>query len=98
MSETLANGYTHYSQSSGVTQAIYDYWQYYEAIAEYGPPDCIAAQKTLVHIADNILIGKNDTNLTLQLKTAFGMPNVTYDNDFAQVLGNGITWWQSLNW
>ncbi|RMY48175.1 hypothetical protein D0865_08239 [Hortaea werneckii] len=84
--------------SSGVTKAIYDYWQYYEPIAENGPPDCIAAQKTLTHIVDNILIGKNDSDLTATLKSAFGLPNVTYDNDFANTLASGIGNWQSLNW
>ncbi|RMY32925.1 hypothetical protein D0866_06264 [Hortaea werneckii] len=84
--------------SSGVTKAIYDYWQYYEPIAENGPPECIAAQKTLTHIVDNILIGKNDSDLTATLKSAFGLPNVTYDNDFANTLASGIGNWQSLNW
>ncbi|GAB1728866.1 hypothetical protein NU195Hw_Modified_115t1 [Hortaea werneckii] len=84
--------------SSGVTKAIYDYWQYYEPIAENGPPECIAAQKTLTHIVDNILIGKNNSDLTATLKSAFGLPNVTYDNDFANTLASGIGNWQSLNW
>ncbi|KAI7240630.1 serine carboxypeptidase [Hortaea werneckii] len=84
--------------SSGVTKAIYDYWQYYEPIAENGPPECIAAQKTLTHIVDNILIGKNDSDLTATLKSSFGLPNVTYDNDFANTLASGIGNWQSLNW
>jgi hypothetical protein len=84
--------------SSGVTKAIYDYWQYYAAIAKYGPKDCIKAQKTLTHMVDNILIGKNDTDLTMELKDAFGLGNITYDNDFASVLGSGVGNFQSLNW
>ena len=81
-----------------MTKAIYDYWEYYEPIAQYGPPDCIAAQKTLTNVVDNILIGKNNTNLTTQLKDAFQMGNVTYTNDFTNVLADGISNWQSLNW
>ena len=42
--------------SSGVTKAIYDYWQYFEAIAQYGPPDCIAAQQHLINIVDILLV------------------------------------------
>lgn len=84
--------------SSGVTMAIYDYWEYYEPISQYGPPDCIATQKTLTHIVDNILIGKNNSDLTMQLKEAFGMPNITYTNDFANQLAQGISQWQELNW
>lgn len=84
--------------SSGVVEAISDYWAYMEPIAEYGnahcpylrvaaevlrliclgPAVCIDTQKTFTNIVDNILIGKDDAELTLQLKTAFGLGNVTY--------------------
>lgn len=84
--------------SSGVTKAIYDYWAYYELVVQYGPPDCIAAQKTFTHIADNILIGKNDSSLTATLKEAFGLPNITHLPDFTNQLAQGVGWWQSLNW
>ncbi|KAJ9631857.1 hypothetical protein H2203_000257 [Taxawa tesnikishii (nom. ined.)] len=84
--------------SSGVTKAIYDYWEYFEPIAEYGPQDCITAQRTITHIVDNVLIGKNESDLTLRLKTVFGLENVTYTNDFANVLTLGIEGWQSRNW
>lgn len=84
--------------SSGVTKAIYDYWQYYDAIANYGPSKCIKAQQTLTHMVDNILIGKNNHDLTMTLKDAFGLGNITYDNDFANQLASGIGNFQSLNW
>lgn len=83
--------------SSGVTKAIYDYWEYFTPIAENAPPACISTQKTLTHIVDTILL-KNQTDLTHQLKSAFGLQNVTYDNDFASTLSSGITTWQSRNW
>ena len=47
---------------------------------------------------DNILIGVNDTNTTAKLKSAFGLPNVTYDDDFAVVVAYGIMGWQGKNW
>ena len=84
--------------SSGVTKAIYDYWEYYSPIAEYAPKSCIAAQRTLTHIVDNILIGVNETDWTYKLKDAFGLENVTHSNDFANILAGGISNWQSLNW
>jgi len=84
--------------SSGVTKAIYDYWEYYDPVVQNAPQDCIATQKTFTHIVDNILIGTNENELTTQLKITFGMPNVTYNNDFANQLARGISWWQSLNW
>jgi hypothetical protein len=64
--------------SSGVTEAICDYWQYYEPIREYGPPDCILTQQKLTHVVDNILIRMEDEAKTiLQLKAAFGLANLT---------------------
>lgn len=85
--------------SSGVTKAIYDYWAYYEPVATYGPPECIATLKTLTHVVDNILIGKkNDTQLTQTLKSAFGLGNLTESDDFGNQLSSGVGGWQSLNW
>lgn len=49
----------------------------------YGPKKCIAAQKSFTHMVDNILIGKNDSSLTREPKDAFGLGNVTHDDDFA---------------
>jgi hypothetical protein len=47
---------------------------------------------------DNILIGLNDSATTAELKGAFGLPNVTYDDDFASVVSYGIDSWQGLVW
>ncbi|KAK3115734.1 hypothetical protein LTR53_004655 [Teratosphaeriaceae sp. CCFEE 6253] len=60
--------------------------------------ECVTAQKTLTHIVDNILIGKNSTSLTTKLKNALGLGDMTYDDDFANVLSYGMQNWQSLNW
>ena len=62
-----------------MTKAIYDYWEYYEPVREYGPPDCILATQKLTNIVDNILLGKNTTKgLIKELKTAFGLQDVQY--------------------
>lgn len=84
--------------SSGVTKAIYDYWAYYDPVTKYGPPFCISSQQLFTDMVDNILIGKNNPDLTQQLKSAFGLPNVTDDADFANQLAQGVGYWQSLNW
>jgi len=47
---------------------------------------------------DNILIKLNNSATTAELKGVFGLPNVTYDNDFAQAIAGGIDSWQGLNW
>ncbi|KAK4939759.1 hypothetical protein LTR10_020043 [Elasticomyces elasticus] len=83
--------------SSGVTEAVYDYWQYYEPIREYGPPACIAAQTKLINVIDNILM-KNDSATVQQLKTGFGLETLTYNDDFANIVSSGIGGWQNRNW
>ncbi|EHY55323.1 putative extracellular serine carboxypeptidase [Exophiala dermatitidis] len=83
--------------SSGVTEAIYDYWQYYEPIRQYGPPECIATQEKLINVVDNILTHNDSTTVT-ELKTGFGLGNLTYSDDFANVVSGGPSLWQSRNW
>ena len=84
--------------SSGVTEAIYDFWEYYEPVRIYGPPACIKNTQLLTNVVDNILLHKNNTNLTQELKIAFGLQDITYDDDFANVLSFGIGGWQGRNW
>lgn len=83
--------------SSGVTEAIADFWQIYEPIKEYGPADCISTHLKFVNLVDNILFSKNDTTITT-LKTAFGLQNLTYLDDFAVLLFEYVETWQSRNW
>jgi hypothetical protein len=48
---------------------------------------------------DNIIIDQaSNTALVAQLKSAFGLPNVTYSDDFATVVAYGIDSWQGKNW
>lgn len=83
--------------SSGVTVAIYDYWQYFEPIRLYGPPDCIKATQLLIDVVDGILIRQNDTAKIQSLKNVFGLGNITDNRDFANQL-TGVYGWQSTNW
>ncbi|RDW59707.1 hypothetical protein BP6252_12794 [Coleophoma cylindrospora] len=84
--------------SSGVIEAIWDYWTYYEPIRVYASQTCVSNLQKLTHAFDNILIKLNDSASTMELKTAFGLPNVTYDDDFVSVLSYGVENWQSKNW
>lgn len=83
--------------SSGVTEAITDYWQYFEPIKDFGPPACISNHLKFINLIDNILLGDNDTTIA-SLKSAFGLQNLTYLDDFAQTVSEGIYGWQSKNW
>ncbi|MCJ1479826.1 hypothetical protein MMC13_008512 [Lambiella insularis] len=84
--------------SSGVVKAIWDYWEYYEPVRIYGPPECIATTQNVTHAVDSILLGKNDTAMVALLKKTFLMPNVTYNDDFASIIGAGVGQWQGKNW
>ncbi|KAF1955060.1 hypothetical protein CC80DRAFT_493402 [Byssothecium circinans] len=83
--------------SSGVTAAIYDYWEYFEPIRLHAPPDCVSGTQTLIDVVDGILIRQNSTELTKTLKETFGFGGVTDNSDFTAYLG-GIPGWQGTNW
>ena len=83
--------------SSGVTEAIYDFWEYNEPIREYGPPMCVAAHQKLLNVVDTVLMKENKT-LTMELKTTMGMEGLTNDKDFANVAGYAFQYWQNRNW
>ncbi|KAE8454192.1 hypothetical protein EG329_005117 [Mollisiaceae sp. DMI_Dod_QoI] len=83
---------------NGVVEAIWDYWTYWEPIRVFADQDCISYTQKITNMIDNILIGKNDSATTAELKGVFGLPNVTHDNDFASVVAEGIGAWQGKNW
>ncbi|KPM43309.1 hypothetical protein AK830_g3260 [Neonectria ditissima] len=82
--------------SSGVTEAIIDYWEYYEAARLFAPGDCAATTQTLTDMVDNILLG-DDKDAAQLLKEAFGLEELR-DDDFASAISRGITGLQSSNW
>ena len=85
--------------SSGVTEAVYDYWEYFEAARRFGPPSCINATQQLVRVVDGILIGNADTGYGRQLKNAFGLGILTDDRIFAETLAwLGIGSLQEEHW
>ncbi|CAG8974152.1 hypothetical protein HYALB_00002791 [Hymenoscyphus albidus] len=83
--------------SSGVTEAIYDYWAYYEPIRVYGEPTCISHVQKITNMVDNIFLKVNTSESASDLKSAFGLSNITHDNDFAVAI-SGVSSWQSRNW
>ncbi|PGG95156.1 hypothetical protein AJ79_10223 [Helicocarpus griseus UAMH5409] len=84
--------------SSGVTKAIYDFWEYFEPVRKYGPPDCMSTTQKLVHIVDNIILGLNNAETTKKLKSLFGLGDLTHNDDFGFILTVGPSFWQSVNW
>jgi hypothetical protein len=84
--------------SSGVVEAIWDYWTYFEPIRVYAEQTCVHVTQKITNSMDNILIGSNNTALISELKSLWMLPNVTYNDDFMQVVMYGIEEWQGRNW
>ncbi|KAF4447170.1 hypothetical protein F53441_9315 [Fusarium austroafricanum] len=82
--------------SSGVTEAIIDYWEYFEAARLFAPGDCAKVTQKLTQVIDNILLG-NDKEQKKQLKIAFGLLGLR-DDDFANAISRGIGGLQGNNW
>lgn len=61
--------------SSAVTEAIYDYWEYYEPIRIYGPPKCVSTTQKLVNVLDTVF-KKNNTVLNQRAKALFGLEDL----------------------
>lgn len=86
--------------SSGVTQAIYDYWEFYQSAGNYVGGDCEKNTAKLTDVMDTVLLGKtNGTDDVQKLKDLFGLGGITLDADFANLVsGGGIAYIISTNW
>lgn len=86
--------------SSGVTAAVVDFWEYYEAARHYSPEGCAETTQKLTHVVDNILLQKGNTTEDdiATVKAAFGLQNVTGNVDFASTIRGGIGGLQGRNW
>ncbi|KAF5002490.1 hypothetical protein FGRMN_315 [Fusarium graminum] len=82
--------------SSGVTAAVIDYWEYFEAARLFAPGDCAKVTQKLTRVIDDILLSK-DKEQKKQLKIAFGLLGLQ-DDDFASAISRGIGGLQSNNW
>jgi len=82
--------------ASGVTEAITDYWQYYQPIINHGPPLCMKYLTNLTSAVDHIFFHNGSYNQTL--KEAFGLGQLKDNQDFTEVLSGPVGYWQSRNW
>jgi len=83
--------------SSGVTEAIYEYPEYWQMIQEHAPQKCIRTTEAITEAFDVILMNK--TERIPELKELFGLRNLTSNKDFASLLlFSGIGGWQARNW
>lgn len=86
--------YAGYS-SSGVVEAITDYWAYFKPIQEYMPQNCSADVQSVIAYLDG-LYAANDTQGLQDLKSTFGLGGLSHIDDFANALEGTLFEWQSL--
>ncbi|KAK2608502.1 hypothetical protein QQS21_002964 [Conoideocrella luteorostrata] len=82
-----------YHCSSAVVEAISDFWQYNQPIAEAMPKNCTKdMQKAIKHI-DGVL-SNGTAEAQHSLKKRFGLEAITHNDDFGQALIGGLQGWQ----
>ncbi|KAF5387993.1 hypothetical protein D9615_000647 [Tricholomella constricta] len=81
--------------SSGVVEAILNFWEYFEPIRLNMPRNCSADVQAVINHVDKVFEGKNATAIQA-IKESFGMGNVTHLDDVAGALRNNLWDWQSL--
>lgn len=81
--------------SSAVTEAIVDYWQYWEPIRQHAPQDCVHTIERFTTILDNLI--PNATAIE-DLEALFGLQDLSYADDFASALSYPLSTWQNRNW
>ncbi|KAI6044410.1 peptidase S28 [Pisolithus marmoratus] len=86
--------YAGYS-SSGVVEAIMDYWAYFKPIQEYMPQNCSADVQSVIAYLDG-LYAANDTEKLQDLKSMFGLGGLSHIDDFAFALQLNLFDWQQL--
>ncbi|KAL4078879.1 peptidase S28 [Scleroderma yunnanense] len=86
--------YAGYS-SSGVVQAMDNYWAYFKPVQEYMPQNCSSdVQKVIAYL--DALYAANATEELQELKTMFGLGGLSHIDDFAGALLANLQDWQSI--
>ncbi|KAJ7591573.1 peptidase S28 [Mycena floridula] len=81
--------------SSGVVQAITDYWAYFEPIRQSMPRNCSADVQAVISHFDQVFSSGNITAIN-ELKTMYSLQDVIHADDAVGSLRNTLWEWQSL--
>jgi len=81
--------------SSGVVEALTDFYAYFTPIREYMPQNCSSDVQTVFAYLDQIN-AENDTVAVQSLKEAFGLGGLSHIDDFAAALKLNLVDWQLL--
>lgn len=82
-----------YQASSAVVQTISDFWAYFLPVQEGMPQNCSADVSLVIDHMDDVLMNGSPSEI-VELKTMFGLQNVTHNDDFMAALENGPWLWQ----
>ncbi|KAI1192412.1 serine carboxypeptidase S28-domain-containing protein [Nemania serpens] len=82
-----------YYGTSGVVQAVGDFWQYFVPVQEATPKNCSADVNTVIEYVDSVLL-HGSSREKAQLKAKFKLGGLQ-DADFASAIENGPWTWQS---
>jgi hypothetical protein len=89
--DTFWAGYS----SSGVVEAITDFWAYFEPIRTQMPKNCSSdVEKVITHIDTVFTFGK--TSEKEEIKALFGLEDVEHLDDVSGALRNNLWDWQSI--
>ncbi|ORX54934.1 peptidase S28 [Hesseltinella vesiculosa] len=81
--------------SSAPVQMKRNFYEYFEPIQQYGPPECINAIEQVIKHVDHIL-ATPFSHAKAELKDRFGVKDLTYDDDFAELLSMPLGLWQDM--
>ncbi|KAG6835351.1 hypothetical protein H0H93_002272 [Arthromyces matolae] len=81
--------------SSGVVEAITNFWDYFEPIRLNMPQNCSTDVQSVVSHIDDIFSG-TDMAAIQSVKSNFGLGNVTHLDDFGTALRSHFGYWQLL--
>ncbi|KAG2039982.1 peptidase S28 [Suillus americanus] len=81
--------------SSGVVEAITDYYDYFTPIREHMPQNCSSDVEAVISYLDD-MYAVSDTAGIQTLKEAFGLGDIVHVEDFAAALQSNLFDWQSL--
>lgn len=83
--------------SSGVTEAIYDYWEYNEAARLFAPGNCGLVMGKMTHVVDTQLLSGDNTKVK-SIKQLFGYRASTSNADFGDSIGHPTSGLQGESW
>ncbi|TQS32545.1 hypothetical protein Golomagni_07136 [Golovinomyces magnicellulatus] len=83
--------------SSGVTEAIYDYWEYNEAARLFAPGDCGPIMGKMTHVVDTALLSGNNSKVQT-VKQLFGFSTSVSNPDFGDSISHPADALQGESW